>query len=170
MQKLLSVLVAGLVSGPLFAADMNVTLEVPRLDVAEYHKPYVAVWIEQGRRDVVANLAVWYDVELPDGEGKEWLKDMRQWWRRTGRSLEMPVDAFTGATRAPGSHTLTFTSVKQPLGDLPAGEYTLLIEASREVGGREMLEIPFVWPPQKQETLSAQGESELGKVSLELQP
>src|SRR5690606_16025843 len=80
------------------AAELNVTVEVPRLEVAEYHRPYVAVWLEQGRREVVANLAVWYDVEMPNGEGKEWLKDMRQWWRRTGRSLEMPVDAFTGAT------------------------------------------------------------------------
>lgn len=152
------------------AAELNVTVEVPRLEVAEYHRPYVAVWLEQGRREVVANLAVWYDVEMPNGEGKEWLKDMRQWWRRTGRSLEMPVDAFTGATRAPGSHALTFSAGKQPLGDLPAGEYMLNVEAAREVGGREMLSILFTWPPEKQEVHSAQGENELGKITLELKP
>lgn len=163
-------LAAALSSLPLSAAEMDITVEVPRLDVAEYHRPYVAIWVERGSREVVANLAVWYDLEMANGEGKEWLKDMRQWWRRTGRSLDMPVDAFTGATRAPGVHQLTFSGDKEPLGDLPPGDYTLQVEASREVGGREMLTIPFTWPPQQAQQHSAQGENELGSIKLELKP
>ena len=34
------------VATPALAADLNVTVEVPRLTVAEYHKPYVAIWVE----------------------------------------------------------------------------------------------------------------------------
>lgn len=174
MRKILSCiglfLAATFGSLPLQAAEMDIGVEIPRLDVAEYHRPYVAIWIERGAREVVANLAVWYDVEMANGEGKEWLKDMRQWWRRTGRSLDMPVDAFTGATRAPGVHQLNFAIGKEPLGDLPPGEYTLQIEASREVGGREMLSIPFTWPAQQVQQHSAQGESELGAVKVTLKP
>ena len=70
---------------PVFAADMNLTVEIPTLKVAEYHRPYVAVWIEREDHSVAANLAVWYDVKKADGEGTKWLKDMRQWWRRSGR-------------------------------------------------------------------------------------
>ena len=33
------------------------------------------------------NLSVWYDLKLKDNEGTKWLKDMRQWWRKTGREL-----------------------------------------------------------------------------------
>ena len=82
------------------AADLSVSVEIPELDVAEYHKPYVAIWIEDDRNQVVSNLAVWYDVDMRNAEGEKWLKDMRQWWRRSGRSLEMPVDGVEGDSPA----------------------------------------------------------------------
>ena len=156
---------------PSFAADMNISVEVPQLDVAEYNRPYLAFWLERDGAHI-ANLAVWYQLEAgPKGEnGEEWLKDMRQWWRRSGRSLEMPVDGVSGATRAPGIYKLTFTQGKPPLADLPVGEYQLVVEAAREVGGRELLKIPFQWPPQTEQNYSAQGETELGALQLTLQP
>src|SRR3546814_11767399 len=76
---------------------------------------------------------------------------MRQWWRKTGRTLNMPVDGISGATRAPGEHVLRFAEGKAPLGKIPAGGYELVVEAAREVGGRERLRIPFQWPPQRSE-------------------
>jgi len=160
------VLLLGLVSAPLMAKDLQVMIEIPQLKVAEYHRPYVAVWIEKESGGVAANLAVWYDLKMRENKGQEWLKDMRLWWRRTGRELEFPVDGVSGATRAPGLHTLTFTQGQAPLGDLPEGKYKLIVEAAREVGGREVVEIPFQWPPQKTEAHNASGESELGKVGL----
>ena len=151
------------------AGELVVSLEIPRLDVAEYHRPYTALWIE-GQDKKVTNLAVWYDIEMSDRKGEDWLKDMRQWWRRSGRELTMPVDGVSGATRAPGTHTITFAEGAAPLGKLPAGEYTLILEAAREVGGRELLKIPFQWPPKKQETLDVQGKNELGTFQLTLKP
>ena len=35
---------------PALAADLRVQVEIPQLDVAEYHRPYVALWIEQGNQ------------------------------------------------------------------------------------------------------------------------
>lgn len=150
------------------AATMNVTIEVPRLSVAEYHKPYVAVWVEGPGLSAPANLAVWYDVDMKKGEGTKWLRDMRQWWRKSGRALTMPADGISGATRAPGRHVLSFTEGKAPLAKLPAGNYELFVEAAREVGGRELLRIPFQWPPKGTQSLSAQGQTELGSVGLDL--
>ena len=92
------------------AADLSVSVEIPELDVAEYHKPYVAIWIEDDRNQVVSNLAVWYDVDMRNAEGEKWLKDMRQWWRRSGRSADLPMDGVSGATRRPGEHTIDFLS------------------------------------------------------------
>lgn len=163
-------LLLGLVSAPLMAKDLQVMIEIPRLNVAEYHRPYVAIWIEKEGGGVAGNLAVWYDMKLRENKGLEWLKDMRLWWRRTGRELEFPVDGVSGATRAPGLHTLTFSQGKAPLGDLPEGSYTLMIEAAREVGGREVVQVPFQWPPQKAATLEAKGESELGRIGVKLVP
>ena len=47
-------------TSPVMAADMGITVQIPRIDAAEYHRPYVAVWIEDGNQAVAANLAVWY--------------------------------------------------------------------------------------------------------------
>lgn len=40
------------------AAEISIDVEVPQLDVAEYHRPYVALWIEQNNKHV-ADLNVW---------------------------------------------------------------------------------------------------------------
>src|SRR5690606_37146936 len=157
-----------LLSAPLMAAELKIDVEIPRLQVAEYHRPYVPLWLERPDKSHAANLAVWYDLKLKDNEGEKWLKDMRERGRRSGRSLEMPVDGVSGARRAVGTHSLVFDDSQAPLRDLPAGEYRLVVEAAREVGGRELLRLPFSWPPQEAEKQQAQGESELGSVTFEL--
>ena len=172
MRKLVPAgLTASLLGAPAaLAGEMEINVEIPRLDVAEYHRPYVALWIETPDHKAAANLDVWYDLALPDKEGTEWLKDMRQWWRRTGRSLDMPVDGISSASKAPGTHQLTFSADAAPLADLPPGEYRLVIEAAREVGGRELLRLPFQWPPEDAAEETAKGEHELGAVRLTLKP
>jgi len=107
---------------------------------------------------------------MRNDEGSKWLKDMRQWWRRTGRSLELPIDGVTSATRHPGQHTLKFSAGEAPLGELAAGEYRLLVEAAREHGGRELLSLPLQWPPTADARSEVRGEHELGTVSLQLRP
>jgi len=153
------------------AAEMEVSVEIPRLNVSEYHRPYVAVWIQDENRKVAANLAVWYQLDGKGSElGTKWLPDLRQWWRRTGRSLEMPVDGISGATRPAGTHELQFSSSDKQLASLKPGQYTLVVEASREVGGRELLEIPFAWPAEKPFKDKVRGKEELGSVRLTVKP
>ncbi|WP_312166489.1 DUF2271 domain-containing protein [Phenylobacterium sp.] len=160
----------GLMASPALAADLELNLEIPRLTVAEYHRPYVAVWIETPDKTAVKTLAVWYDVKLKNQEGQKWLKDMRQWWRRAGRDMSLPADGISAATRAPGKHQVVFKGGVSPLGNLPAGQYNLVVEAAREVGGVEVLRAPFQWPPKARTTSSAQGTSELGAMSVTVKP
>jgi hypothetical protein len=164
------VLSVPLLGGPAVASDLAVKLEIPQLNVAEYHRPYVAVWLERPDQSIVANLAVLYDLKKKDNGGTKWLKDMRQWWRKSGRELQLPVDGVSGATRAPGEHTLVFTGAKAQLDKLPAGEYQLVVEAAREAGGREMVRVPFQWPAKSVQNLPAKGKEELGAVSVQLKP
>ncbi|MFC3116742.1 DUF2271 domain-containing protein [Cellvibrio fontiphilus] len=148
------------------AADLQVSVEIPTLEVAEYHKPYVALWLENEKGEST-NLAVWYQLESrgeKSEKGEEWLKDMRQWWRRIGRDTDMPVDGVSGATRAPGKHTVTFAEGKAPLGKLKPGNYVLMVDAAREVGGRELVKVPFTWPVTAVQ--SATGKKELGEVKI----
>lgn len=157
-------------AAPAGAAEMNVKIEIPTLNVAEYHRPYLAAWIERADQSVAANLAVWYDVKKRDKEGEKWLKDLRQWWRRSGREQQMPIDGVSGATRAPGEQKLNVGAGKGPIANLAPGDYVLMVEAAREVGGRELVKVPFQWPPKSAQSAKVQGTSELGTVALELKP
>ena len=152
------------------AAELSIKLEIPRLQVAEYHRPYVAVWIENQDQSAAAQLAVWYQTDPKKEDGTQWLKDLRQWWRRGGRELQMPIDGVTGATRPAGEHVLTFKSSDKQLAQLAPGKYNVVIEAVREVGGRELLRLPFEWPGTRKQEASAQGKSELGAVTLTVTP
>jgi hypothetical protein len=149
------------------AADLSVSIEIPNLPVAEYHRPYVAIWIEGADQAIAANLAVWYQLR---GDHTKWLPDLRQWWRRGGRDLKVPVDGLTGATRPVGQHLLKYDAAQAPLARLPPGQYALVVEAVREVGGREAVRIPFEWPIRKAQQETASGQKELGKVALSLNP
>ena len=108
MRKVLMLAVPVMMAGAAHAGTLELTVEIPKLNVAEYHRPYVAIWIEDASGKVAANLSVWYDVDLKDEEGEKWLKDIRQWWRRTGRSLDMPVDGVSSPTKPPGKNTVKF--------------------------------------------------------------
>jgi hypothetical protein len=158
-------LVLGAAAAP--AAEIELNVEIPTLPVAEYHRPYVAIWIEGADQAIAANLAVWYQTR---GDHTKWLPDLRQWWRRGGRDLKVPVDGLTGATRPVGQHILKFDAAAEPLAKLAPGKYELVVEAVREVGGREAVRIPFEWPIKGAKQGAARGTKELGAVALKLNP
>ncbi|HWQ87560.1 DUF2271 domain-containing protein [Brevundimonas sp.] len=158
---ILTTAAAAAVAGPALAADLTVSVEIPRLSVAAYHRPYVAVWIERPDNTAVRTLAVWYEVSNL-AEGKDWLKDMRTWWRRGGRSLTLPMDGVSSATKAPGRHAVAVPGAR--LRDLPAGDYVVVVEAARELGGREVVRVPFRWGAAN--TARVTGSTELGAVSV----
>ena len=126
-------------------------MQIPTLNVAEYHRPYVAIWVEHEDQSIAANLAVWYQTDPKKEDGTQWLKDLRQWWRRGGREQKLPIDGVTGATRPVGEHALQFNGTGKQLSALATGKYSLVVEAVREVGGRELLRVPFDWPAKNQQ-------------------
>jgi hypothetical protein len=162
------VLTLPLVSGWAVAADLSVKFDLPQLNVAEYHKPYVAIWLERADQSVAANLAVLYDLKK-DAAGEKWVKDLRTWWRKAGRDAKFPLDGVSGATRPAGSQTMKFDGAKHGLDTLPAGDYRLVVEAAREAGGRELVKVPFTWTGKGKVAANAAGKEELGAVVLELQ-
>ena len=155
---------AGLaVAAPAFAADLSVSVDIPRLNTASYHRPYVAVWIERPDQTAVRTLAVWYQqTRNSEGDGKDWLKDMRTWWRKGGRAMTLPADGVSGATRAPGTQTIRVPGAR--LNGLQPGQYNIVVEAARELGGREVVRVPFRWGAAN--SGQASGSTELGAVRV----
>jgi hypothetical protein len=155
--KTASLLIAGLIAAPASAAG-TISITIPRLSVAEYHRPYLAAWVEPAGGGAPQTLLVWYDVKKAGAEpGTKWLADMRTWWRKAGRTLKIPADGVSGATRNAGTHQI-------PLPDsLKPGAYTLFVESAREAGGREVVSVPLSIPVR---TASASGKTELGAIAI----
>ncbi|MCS4233824.1 DUF2271 domain-containing protein [Stenotrophomonas sp. BIGb0135] len=172
MRVTLTIALSGLLAtSPAYAATLDINVEVPKLTVAEYHRPYVAVWLEGADQKVAANLSVWYQqTGNSEGHGTKWLPDLRQWWRKSGRTLDVPVDGVTGPTRPAGKQALSFNDKQPALKALAPGNYTLVVEAVREVGGRELVKIPFTWPATSIQNGKSQGSTELGLVTLTAKP
>src|ERR1051325_5942565 len=80
------VILTGLASAgaaaPAGASTVELTVKVPQLRVAEYHRPYVAIWLEQPGKPGIRTLAVWYDHDNRENGGTKWLRDLRSWWRK----------------------------------------------------------------------------------------
>ena len=162
-------LTAAVTAVPALSADLMLKLQLPRLDIAEYHKPYVAAWIEKASdQSFAGNVALWYDVNKRNNGGAKWLKDMRTWWRKSGHDTTV-VDGVTGATRGAGEHAVNLLDAKA-VAALPPGQYEMVVEAARENGGREVLRVPFDWPVRKAASAKAQGSGELGTVSIDARP
>jgi hypothetical protein len=146
-----------MVAAPATAAG-TVSITIPQLKVAEYHRPYVAVWLEPAGGGAQRTLAVWYDVKRGGAEpGTKWLADLRAWWRKGGKSMKLPADGVSGATKVPGTYTLALPA------DVKAGDYVLSVEAARETGGRELVTVPISVPAKP---AKASGSTELGAISL----
>lgn len=180
-------LVVGMAAGAASAAEMNVAVELPKLAVAEYHRPYLAMWIEREDQSFVANLSVWYQQKRggarPGGAGgaaaggegggeggTKWLNELRTWWRKNGREQTLPIDGVSGPTKPAGIQQVKFAGDKAPLVSLAPGKYRLAVEAAREGGGREVVRVPFEWPAKSAQSLSGKGTSELGTVALNVSP
>lgn len=155
MKKYL-ILAAGVIAAPASAGTITVT--IPRIAVSEYHVPYLAAWIEPAGGGAARTLAVWYDVDKVGNEpGTKWLADLRTWWRKGGRSLKLPANGVSGATRAPGAHRIPIPA------NIAPGAYTLHVEAAREDGGRELVSQPLTIPAANGR---ASGKTELGAIVI----
>jgi hypothetical protein len=162
-------LTAAVAAAPAHPAELLLKIQLPRLDIAEYHRPYLAAWIERGPDPAWAgNVALWYDVNKRDNGGAKWLKEMRQWWRRSGHDMTS-ADGVTGATRTAGEHALNLLDAPA-VAALAPGRYEVVVEAARENGGREVVRVPFEWPVREARFTQARGQGELGTVSITARP
>ena len=59
MRIRLTIALAGLAALPVQAADIELKLQIPKINFAEYHRHYVAVWVECADLTALAILAVW---------------------------------------------------------------------------------------------------------------
>ncbi len=120
-------------------------------------RPYVSVWLSQQGQ--------WQAQLVLLGEQQRWYAELRNWWRQAGSNTSHGFDQLAGATRKSGLHQFLWEARLADGRPLPAGDYTLHLEAAREGGGREQMKVPLHWP--LQQPLLLQGQRELGQIRVE---
>jgi thiamine biosynthesis lipoprotein len=142
--------------------ELLINLELAQIEGFRVHRPYVAVWVVDKNKKPVRNIALWYNKT-------RYLDDMHAWYNtyyQTFMDANSNVSSTTSATRSPGKYTLKWDG-KDDKGDLvPAGSYTIYIEAAREHGTYQLIdqEMDFTGKPKQ---ISLPANTELSAASLD---
>ncbi len=145
------------------AFELNITLQIARIEEFRARPPYVAVWIEDAKRYPVRMIAIWY-------RKPRYLDEMRAWYRQerirsSTEGTELPA-SVTGATRSAGVYTLKWDGKDNSGKYVPAGKYSVLIEAAREHGTYQLIrrELDFNGTPQQ---VHLPGNAEISSAALD---
>ncbi|MCH2056981.1 MAG: DUF2271 domain-containing protein [Thalassotalea sp.] len=152
--RILCVLALFAASASLQAKQLDVSFELPTIESANYHNPYVAIWIES--KEKKETLLLWH---LNKNAKDKWLADIRRWWRKQGRYGDVP-DGVTGATKGPGKYNKSFN-----IEDVT--KFKLYIEVVREDGGRSLMKQAIDFDSeQKEYNLAA--DKEVGPINIKI--
>lgn len=117
-------------------AVAEISFALPRINNGDYRRPYVALWIQNKDRKVVKNL-------LLLGDNARWMRKNRLWWRQQGRQEELVLTNIARPTRKAGEYQIIWDGRDDFGKTIYAGHYTLVLEAAREHGGHEKINIDF---------------------------
>lgn len=142
--------------------ELLVTLELSQFE-GRFRRPFVAIWVENSKKQTVRTLALWFD-------RPRWLPDLKIWYHKNFNSYTngkgADISSISSATRPPGKYTLKWDG-KDDLGKpVEAGTYTIYIEAAREHGTYQMMskEIECIKTPKK---VDISGNVEVASAALE---
>ncbi len=143
--------------------ELQINLELARIEGQRTRRPYVAIWIEDKDKFPVKTISLW--VEKP-----KWIPDLKAWYhddrlRNMAEGSDL-TSSFTSATRAPGKYTMKWDG-KDNAGKLvKAGKYSVCLEVAREHGTYQIIrqEMDFNGNP-KQITLN--GNTEVASASVD---
>lgn len=119
--------------------EVTIEIELARFE-GRFRRPFVAVWIEDKKKEPVRNLALWYNKS-------RWLPDLKRWYSKNqpGQLAPNVLGSITGATRSAGKYTLTWNGQDDQGKPVPNGKYTIYIEAAREHGTYQLLKQEVDW-------------------------
>jgi FAD:protein FMN transferase len=141
--------------------ELDINLELARIDDFRYRRPYVAVWVEGQDHLAVRTIAVWF--------GKpRYLSDLRSWYHsaQLHGNEDNILRTVSSATRSPGRYTLKWDGKDDEGKFVKSGEYTILIEVAREHGTYQILRQPMNFSGQPQQVTLPAG-TEIGGATLD---
>ncbi|GIW86117.1 MAG: hypothetical protein KatS3mg108_0441 [Isosphaeraceae bacterium] len=124
-----------------FELVVQFTIARPEAAPGRYRRPYVVIWVEDQRGELVRQLLVW--VSQGGAGPDQWLPDLTRWYGSQdlkGRTQRRNYVYTIGRpTRPPGQYTVVWDGRDDQGRLLPQGRYTLCIEAAREHGTHQLM-------------------------------
>ncbi len=121
---------------PDFELVVNFEINRPEAAAGRYRRPYVAVWVEDKDGNLVRTLNLW--VSMGGAGPFQWMPDLKRWYvadlERKKRDKKDLFFTIARPTRPPGKYRVIWDGKDDHKRPLPAGEYTIWIEAAREHG------------------------------------
>jgi thiamine biosynthesis lipoprotein ApbE len=119
-----------------FELVVNFEINRPEAEAGRYRRPYVVVWVEDKDGNLVRTVSLW--VSMSGAGPFQWMPDLKRWYVADGeRKLRDNKEMFftiARPTRQPGKYKVIWDGKDDHKKLLPAGEYTIWIEAAREHG------------------------------------
>jgi len=105
-----------------------------------FRRPFVAVWVENKKKETVKNIALWYNKP-------RWLPDLKRWYSKNQSLMQDSAAkaSISSATRSAGKYTLSWNGLDDSGKPVPAGKYTVYIEAAREHGTYQLIKQEIDW-------------------------
>ncbi|RYD33018.1 MAG: DUF2271 domain-containing protein, partial [Verrucomicrobiaceae bacterium] len=124
--------------------EMKIDFEIDKPEAERYLRPYVVTWIADKDGKLIRTLNLWI---LKGNKGLKWLPRLKQWNRADAqfriRGVTPDIPPISSATRNPGKYSLVWDGLDDEKKPVPAGEYTLILEACREHGTYQVFKHPF---------------------------
>jgi len=141
--------------------ELDINLELARIDDFRYRRPYVAVWVEGQDHLPLRTIAVWF-------RKPRYLPELRSWYHSAQlRGNEDDIlKTVSSATRSPGKYTLKWDGRDDEGKLVKSGEYTICIEVAREDGPYQILRQTMDFSGQPQQVTLPAG-TEIGGAALD---
>ena len=121
--------------------ELAVDFEIATQEGRRYHRPYVAVWVEDATGRPVRTLSLWVN---NTGRGPRYIRDLKSWFVAV-RDQQSPggpdlVATVSSATRLPGRYSVTWDGRDDNKKVVEQGTYRVFIEAAREHGTYQLMQ------------------------------
>jgi thiamine biosynthesis lipoprotein ApbE len=151
-----------------FELVVNFEINRPDGETGRYRRPYVAIWVEDKDGNSVRTLTLW--VSMGGAGPFQWLPDLKRWYtqdkERKRRDKKELFFTISRPTRPPGKYKVIWDGKDDHGKVLPAGEYTVYVEAAREHGTYQSIRKPVTLSDQPF-TEELKGNVEIRSASIE---
>lgn len=116
-------------NAPFTGQQLLIDFEINRPNGGKYHRPYVAVWIENSSGQIVKTLAIW-------SQDRQYLRELLSWFNKT-RGTASPT--VSGPTRNAGAYQLIWDGTDNKGAIMAQDDYFICLEAAREKGTYQLI-------------------------------